>query len=61
MSKNKVEERFEIEADQKAWLEDMAREHGLPDASKALRVILDFARTDGDLQQIFGEIRCFRC
>ena len=46
MVKNKVSVPFEVEVDQKAWLEEMAKKHGLVDPSKALRVLLDrIART----------------
>ncbi len=61
MNKGKVLESFEIEGDQLEWLRLMAREHGLPDASKALRVVLDYAMYDGDEDDIFGSIRCRRC
>ena len=61
MNKNKVLETFEIESDQLDWLRDMAREHGLADAAKALRVVLDYAMYDGDEDEVFGSIRCRRC
>jgi len=61
MEKNKVEVNYTIEADQKEWLESMATEFKLPDASKALRALLDFAMDEGDKDAIFREIRCLRC
>jgi hypothetical protein len=61
MQKEKVSESFDIEADQLVWLKEMADAHGLPDASKALRVVLDHAMMDGDEDQIFMSIRCRRC
>ena len=61
MSKSKVTEAFTIEQDHKPWLEAMAEAHNLPDASKALRVLLDYAITDGDEGEIFGKIRCMHC
>lgn len=61
MVKQKVNVTFEIEADQKTWLEEIVKKHGLADASKALRVLLDYARTEGDPEKIFDEIRCLRC
>jgi len=61
MLKNKIVEPLEIEADQLEWLKDMAREHGLADAAKALRVVLDYAMLDGDEDDIFGSVRCRRC
>jgi hypothetical protein len=59
--KQKVEETYRIETDQQEWLEAMARAHQLPDASKALRVLLDFAMEEGDPQSIFGSVRCRHC
>lgn len=61
MQKEKVSESFDIEADQLVWLKEMADAHGLPDASKALRVVLDHAMMDADEDQIFMSIRCRRC
>jgi len=61
MHKAKVVEALEIETDQLAWLKEMADAHGLPDASKALRVVLDHAMMDADEDQIFMSIRCRRC
>ena len=61
MSKSKIPETFSIEENQKQWLEAMAVAHNLPDASKALRVLLDYARADGDEDDIFGKIRCSHC
>ena len=61
MSKEKRKEVFEVEADQMAWLEDMARQYHLPGASKALRVLLDYAMEDGDKAAIFQTIRCRHC
>jgi hypothetical protein len=61
MQKSKIVEPLEIEADQLEWLKDMAREYGLPDAAKALRVVLDHAMLDADEDEIFGTVRCRRC
>ncbi len=61
MQKNKIVEPLEIEADQLEWLKDMAREYGLADAAKALRVVLDHAMLDADEDEIFGTVRCRRC
>jgi hypothetical protein len=40
---------------------DHEREYGLPDAAKALRVVLDHAMLDADEDEIFGTVRCRRC
>ncbi len=61
MNKSKVNVSLDIEQDQKDWLESMAQKHSLPDASKALRVLLDYAIEEGDEQDIFGKVRCLRC
>jgi hypothetical protein len=61
MQKGKIVEPLEIEADQLDWLRQMAESYSLPDASKALRVVLDHAMQDADEDQIFMAIRCRRC
>ena len=61
MEKNKVIEKLEIEADQLEWLGAMAKSFNLPDASKALRVVLDYAMQDADEDEVFMAIRCRRC
>jgi hypothetical protein len=61
MQKHKIVVPLEIESDQLAWLEDMAKSYGLPDAAKALRVVLDHAMMDDDEDDIFTAMRCRRC
>ncbi len=61
MQKNKVFASVEIESDQRDWLEEMAREYDLSDASKALRIVLDHAMMDLDPDSIFMSVRCRRC
>jgi hypothetical protein len=61
MEKSKCEVAYTVETDHKAWLESMAVKYKLPDASKALRVLLDFAMEDGDEKTIFRQIRCRHC
>lgn len=61
MDKAKIVESLELESDQLAWLKEMAEAYSLPDASKALRVVLDHARMDADEEQIFMSVRCRRC
>ncbi len=47
---------------QRAYLRRMAEAHNLPDESKALRVLLDFAIQEEDMEdRIFGEMRCLDC
>lgn len=61
MAGDKTEERFEINEDHLTFLEEMADAYDLPNASKALRVLLDYAMEDGDQEEIFSKIRCLRC
>lgn len=52
---------FEVYADSYDMLCQIAERYELPDASKALRVLLDYAATDGDWNEIFAKLRCRRC
>ena len=61
MGKSKVTQDYTVEADQQAWLEAMARKHDLPDASKALRIVLDHAIHEGNDDDIYGTVRCHHC
>jgi hypothetical protein len=52
---------FEIYPDSLEMLREIAQRYGMPDPSKALRCLLDYAATDGDWQEIFEKTRCRRC
>jgi hypothetical protein len=52
---------FEVYPDSYEMLLEIARRYELPDASKALRCLLDYAATDGDWDAIFKTVRCRRC
>lgn len=52
---------FEIYPDSYEMLLELTAKYQLPDASKTLRCLLDYAATDGDWDAIFGKIRCRRC
>lgn len=52
---------FEIYPDSYQMLLEVTRKYDLPDPSKTLRCLLDYAATDGDWDQIFKKIRCRRC
>jgi hypothetical protein len=52
---------FEIYPDSYQMLVEAAQKYGMPDASKALRCLLDYAATDGDWKAIFEQVRCRRC
>ncbi|MCH9675115.1 MAG: hypothetical protein K0U93_26970 [Gammaproteobacteria bacterium] len=57
----KVSVPFEVHPDARDMLDTIAERYNLPDASKALRCLLDYAATDGDWEEIFAKVRCRRC
>jgi len=57
----KVKVAFDIHPDAHDMLRLVAERYKLPDESKALRCLLDFAATDGDWDEIFAKVRCRRC
>jgi len=61
MGAAKVRVEFEINPDAYEMLTRIAERYNLPDASKALRCLLDYAATDGDWDEIFKTVRCRRC
>ncbi len=61
MDISQVDVTFTLYEDQLNFLKNMVEKYDLPDESKALRILIDFARTEGDLEQIFTEIRCTHC
>lgn len=59
-----MNERFELElkAYQMRYLEEMAKAHELPDASKALRCLIMFVRQRPELEtDVYETIRCSDC
>lgn len=53
---------FELEPAKMAFLEEMANKHNLPDAGKALRCLIDFAREHPEMgDAIFDEVHCVDC
>jgi hypothetical protein len=52
---------FEIYPDSYEMLLEITQRYQLPDPSKALRCLLDYAATDGDWDNIFKQVRCRRC
>jgi len=52
---------FEIKSDMYEMLKTIRDKYELPDTSKAMRVLLDYAADDGDWDEIFATIRCRRC
>ncbi|MBL8699732.1 MAG: hypothetical protein JNK67_15240 [Alphaproteobacteria bacterium] len=57
----KLRVEFEIYGDTWEMLQEITRRYALPDASKTLRCLLDYAATDGDWDRIFKQVRCRRC
>ncbi|MBM3571035.1 MAG: hypothetical protein FJX52_01550 [Alphaproteobacteria bacterium] len=58
---SKLRVTFEIYPDSYQMLLDITQKYAMPDPSKALRCLLDFAATDGDWKAIFEQVRCRRC
>ncbi|MDA0340201.1 MAG: hypothetical protein O3B74_01220 [Proteobacteria bacterium] len=52
---------YEVKPDSHIMLGRIAERYGLPDESKALRCLLDYAAMEGDWDEIFKKIRCRRC
>ena len=52
---------FEIYPDSWKMLQQITEQYQMPDASKTLRCLLDYAATDGDWDQLFKQVRCRRC
>jgi hypothetical protein len=52
---------FEIYDEANDMLKVIAKQYDLPDTSKAIRCLLDYAAKDGDWDEIFKVIRCRHC
>ena len=53
---------LEAKENQIEYLDAMAKKHGLPDRSKALRCLITFAMQESEHESsIFTEIRCTNC
>ncbi|OGG51439.1 MAG: hypothetical protein A3F84_26690 [Candidatus Handelsmanbacteria bacterium RIFCSPLOWO2_12_FULL_64_10] len=62
MPKDKATYEVVLEKHQMAFLEEMAGKYGLEDASKAIRVLVNFAiDEEGERERVFGEVRCLDC
>ena len=60
--KDKAMYTVELDKHMMAFLEDMAQQYELPDASKALRVLITYALDpETERDRIFADIRCFDC
>jgi hypothetical protein len=62
MPKDKAVYSLELEKDMMAFMEQMTTKYDLPDVSKAMRCLVNYARTEAAVQDdIFAEIRCLSC
>ena len=53
---------FEIYSDSEKMLEQITDKYDLPDKSKALRCLLDYAEErESDWDDMFATVRCYRC
>jgi hypothetical protein len=44
------------------FIQEMAKKHGLKDESKAIRILIEYARKEAHLQdEIFDSVRCAHC
>jgi len=60
--KDKAMYTVELEKHMMAFLEDMVQRYELPDASKALRVLITYAMDpETERDRIFADVRCFDC
>jgi hypothetical protein len=62
MPKDKVVYSVELEKDMMQFMEQMVTEYQLPDVSKAIRCLINYARDAEEVRDdIFAEIRCLNC
>jgi hypothetical protein len=52
----------ELETEKREFLQKMAQQFGLPDAAKAIRCLINYAREHPERHsEIFDEVRCLDC
>ena len=62
MPKDKVTYPIELEKDMMLFLEQMTTQYDLPDVSKAVRCLVNYAQyVETAREDIFAEIRCNTC
>ena len=61
--KDKIELTIDLETDHLDWLSEIIQDYDLPNESKAIRILLDYAIQDTDKDEIFSpdNIRCRHC
>ena len=62
MPKDKAMYSFELEKEMMEFMEQMTAKYDLPDVSKAMRCLINYALdVDGVQDAIFAEMRCLSC
>ena len=63
MAKDKETISVDLKIDQLNWLADIVEKFELPDESKALRILLDYAIEEAEEEEIFDieNMRCRHC
>ena len=61
--KDKIELTLSLESDHLDWLSEIIQDYDLPDESKAIRILLDYAIEDADKDEVFSpdNMRCKHC
>lgn len=53
---------IELKESQHAYLQEMIEKYGIEDLSKAVRILVDYAREEADLEtKIWEDERCLHC
>ena len=61
MGGRKTQQKFELNDDHVAWLQEMTEKYGLFDEDKALRVVLYYVMEEAEQSTVFENIRCNHC
>ena len=61
MAGEKIDVTFSINRDMEDMLRGAGERFDIPDTSKVLRIILDYARADADWDEVIDKVRCRRC
>ena len=61
--KDKIELTLNLESDHLDWISEIIQDYDLPNESKVIRILLDYAIQDADKDEIFSpeNIRCRHC
>ena len=62
MAGSKETHEIELNRDQLGFLKSSVEKYRIPDQSKAVRILLDYAINNPNIHDaVFGEVRCLRC